>query len=330
VTSSPDYLTIKYDSAGTLLWMRVYNYAYEDMTRSVTVDDSDNIIVTGYSTDSSQYYNWDWCTIKYRPNGDTVWAHREDVGRDDRAYSVTVDRYSNGVLVAGGLGTDGTIVKYDGTTGSEIWRRSFNWVGLIVGISTDNNHNIYFTSLYTPPGSWFGDFLVMKCDSFGDSLWATTYDGGYDDGTRGIVVDKFGSVIVFGASMDGYPGSQPPEQADYVTIKYSPTTDFEEISPNVFPSQYKLNQNFPNPFNGNTTIQYEISTISNVNLKIYDILGREVKTLVDEFQVAGPKTVSFDASGLPSGVYFYRLHAWNTSASSGLGFTSVKKMVIAK
>ncbi|MDI6767871.1 MAG: T9SS type A sorting domain-containing protein [Bacteroidota bacterium] len=156
-------------------------------------------------------------------------------------------------------------------------------------------------------GSWFGDFLVMKCDSFGDSLWATTYDGGYDDGTRGIVVDKFGGVIVFGASMDGYPGSQPPEQADYVTIKYSPTTDFEEISPNVFPSQYKINQNYPNPFNGNTIIRYAISTISNVNIKVFDILGREVTTLVNEQETPGRYSIQWDASGYQSGVYTYRL-----------------------
>ncbi|MDI6765317.1 MAG: hypothetical protein QME52_00570 [Bacteroidota bacterium] len=150
VTVSPDYVTVKYDTAGTLLWMRVYNYAYEDIAQCVTVDDSDNIIVTGYSTDSSQSYNWDWCTIKYSSSGDTLWMKREDVGRDDRAYSTTIDRSSNGVLVAGGLGKDGTIVKYNGTTRSELWRKNFNWVGLIVGISTDNNHNIYFTSLYTP------------------------------------------------------------------------------------------------------------------------------------------------------------------------------------
>lgn len=71
----------------------------------------------------------------------------------------------------------------------------------------------------------------------------------------------------------------------------------------------KITQNYPNPFNPVTTIQYEVATESRIRLKLYDITGREITTLVDEVKPAGEYRVSFDASGLPSGVYIYRIEA---------------------
>jgi hypothetical protein len=85
---------------------------------------------------------------------------------------------------------------------------------------------------------------------------------------------------------------------------------------------YKLEQNYPNPFNPSTSIRYSIIQPGKVVLKVYDILGREITTLVNQFQVAGNYTVNFDASKLASGVYFYRIE-------SG-AFQNVKKMMLLK
>ena len=73
------------------------------------------------------------------------------------------------------------------------------------------------------------------------------------------------------------------------------------------PFTYSLSQNFPNPFNPTTTIRYQLPESGKVSLIIYDILGREVKTLVNEFKINGKYEVSFNASSLASGVYLYRL-----------------------
>ena len=81
-------------------------------------------------------------------------------------------------------------------------------------------------------------------------------------------------------------------------------------------------QNYPNPFNLATVIDFQMPASSFATLKVYDILGRNVATLVDGMQQAVYKSVSFDASALPSGVYFYRLQAGN--------FASMKKMLLAK
>jgi hypothetical protein len=88
------------------------------------------------------------------------------------------------------------------------------------------------------------------------------------------------------------------------------------------PSQYALSQNYPNPFNPTTSITYAIPEAQYVMLKVYDSYGREVKTLVDKEQTSGVYTVSFDASALTSGIYFYKIQAGE--------FTQVKKMTLTK
>ena len=88
------------------------------------------------------------------------------------------------------------------------------------------------------------------------------------------------------------------------------------------PSTYSLSQNFPNPFNPTTVIAYQIAAAGHVTLKIYDLLGRAVKTLIDEQQSAGTQSVTFDANDLSAGVYFYRLESGT--------FVEAKKLVLLK
>ena len=88
------------------------------------------------------------------------------------------------------------------------------------------------------------------------------------------------------------------------------------------PAEYKLEQNYPNPFNPSTTINYALPKSSNVTLKIYDMLGNEVRTVVNAFVPAGNHSVNFDASTLASGIYFYKIVAGD--------FTDAKKMTLVK
>jgi hypothetical protein len=88
------------------------------------------------------------------------------------------------------------------------------------------------------------------------------------------------------------------------------------------PSTYALSQNYPNPFNPSTTINFDLPTDGNVSLKLYDMSGKEVATLVNEVRSAGYYSVNFNASQLTSGVYFYTISADN--------FTATKKMLLVK
>jgi hypothetical protein len=90
----------------------------------------------------------------------------------------------------------------------------------------------------------------------------------------------------------------------------------------IVPSDFSLNQNFPNPFNPSTRIIYQLPQSGNIVLKVYDILGREVETLVNGFQNEGRYEINFDASLLTSGVYIYQLRTEN--------YVNTKKMILLK
>ncbi|MCH7772115.1 MAG: T9SS type A sorting domain-containing protein [Bacteroidetes bacterium] len=98
-------------------------------------------------------------------------------------------------------------------------------------------------------------------------------------------------------------------------------TSTENLS-NILPKHFSLDQNYPNPFNPSTSIQYAVSSMQFVSLKVYDLLGREVATLVNEEKPVGNYEVEFIGDGLTSGIYFYQLRAGN--------YVETKKMVLLR
>ncbi|MFA7419602.1 MAG: alpha-amylase family glycosyl hydrolase [Melioribacteraceae bacterium] len=120
---------------------------------------------------------------------------------------------------------------------------------------------------------------------------------------------------------------EPGEFRIYTTVKL-PTPEQGILlgvdQSDELPTQFKLEQNFPNPFNPETTISYKIQAASQVSLKVYDVLGREVVTLVNEYRQPGVYNSTFNTlhSSLTSGVYFYRLQAGE--------FSETKKMILLK
>lgn len=103
--------------------------------------------------------------------------------------------------------------------------------------------------------------------------------------------------------------------------KSATVTNVAPIS-SAFPIGFKLEQNYPNPFNPSTTIKYSITKNSNIAIRIFDLRGKEIKTLVDEFHNAGYYSVNFNSEGLSSGVYFYKIYTD--------GFSETKQMLLIK
>ncbi|MBX7047444.1 MAG: T9SS type A sorting domain-containing protein [Ignavibacteria bacterium] len=98
-------------------------------------------------------------------------------------------------------------------------------------------------------------------------------------------------------------------------------TGFTQTSSEI-PDKFSLSQNYPNPFNPSTQINYELPITNYVSLKVYDNLGNEVETLVAEKQNTGSYSVDFNATSLPSGIYFYKLTTEK--------FSETKKMILIK
>jgi len=126
-----------------------------------------------------------------------------------------------------------------------------------------------------------------------------------------LVITLFSSTILLASE---------GEAVSAVGTLSSITTDVTDISDS--PTEFSLEQNHPNPFNPTTTISYALPKSSYVTLKVYDINGQEVKTLVNKAQNVGYYTATFDASSLSSGLYFYTLQSDD--------FISTKKMILLK
>ena len=120
------------------------------------------------------------------------------------------------------------------------------------------------------------------------------------------------------------------ESGSYVTeiekLDFNITTAVENDG--TLPNNFRLNQNFPNPFNPSTVISYNLPSSSFVNLKLFDILGKEIKELINEIKDSGYYEISIEAKGLTSGIYFYRLNAYPTDRT--VNFSETKKMVVIK
>ncbi|MDP1677896.1 MAG: T9SS type A sorting domain-containing protein [Bacteroidota bacterium] len=134
------------------------------------------------------------------------------------------------------------------------------------------------------------------------------------------VGDKFASMAgVLHYSFGRYK-IVPRTNADFVG--FSPVLGVQITRNNVLPGEYSLEQNYPNPFNPSTTFSYSLKNAGTVLLKVYNVIGQEVATLVNEYQTSGTYSVKFDASKLSTGMYLYRISSGN--------FVQVKKMLLVK
>lgn len=223
-----DYLTIKYNASGDTVWVARYDGPDHgmDIARDIAVDDQGNVYVTGYSWDTA--HAEDYLTIKYGPDGDTLWTARY-AGPDytDRPNALAIDNSGN-VYVTGrsedSLGwsddcvtikysPDGDslwVARYDGPTSDDEWTRA---------IAVDDSGNVYVTGHGWGTSSY--DYLTIKYNASGDTLWTAYYDGpgGESDTAVAIALDGFGNIYVTGVSH-----AYDPEW-DYLTIKYSPSGD---------------------------------------------------------------------------------------------------------
>ncbi|MEJ2615306.1 MAG: T9SS type A sorting domain-containing protein, partial [Ignavibacteriaceae bacterium] len=181
------------------------------------------------------------------------------------------------------------------TNAGESWKSSKCGLSNLYGISfIDKNNGIIVG----------GQGNILLTTDRG-KVWQPQKSGTFNDlaavannGSNWVVTGGFGTIL----------------KSDYSLVSVK--------SNSKIPTSFGLKQNYPNPFNPSTTISYSVPYTSYVVLKVYDILGKEVATLVNEEKSAGIYRINFTANNLSSGVYFYRIQAGNYSA--------VKKFVLLR
>jgi hypothetical protein len=199
----PDYLTLKYNIAGNLLWSAIYNGPGDsiDMPSDIAVDVFGNVYVTGRSWGHpDSFSDYDWATVKYDSGGNELWVRRYNgVGNyNDFPNDLAVDQvgyiYVTGESADLSLDSDLTTIKYD-SNGNEVWviRDDSRYSGNAITMDTFGNHYVAVSPMQA-------DMIVIKYDSNGTELRQFQYDGGIDEEASFIVLEPMGNLIVAGSS----------------------------------------------------------------------------------------------------------------------------------
>ncbi len=243
-------------------------------------------------------------------NGGTQWT----VADSGVPSNVTVSAFGgNGsnVFAATSVGL------YESRDGGLTWAVSDSGLPADISLNTCTVSGNAGATILAAPTQSNGEDYSEYLSTDGGSSWNPIDDGMIPATVACSLVDS--NRIFLGITYGGAAGGSQ-WGVWYWSLK--PLTSVRGSGLAARPTNFQLDQNYPNPFNPTTVISYKLSAVSNVTLKVYDILGREVARLVNEKQSAGNYSVTFDGSRLASGVYFYRLAAGD--------FVSVKKLVLLK
>ncbi len=227
-----DFLTLKYDSNGVLLWDRTYNSPsnLSDAVYFISIDNSNNIYISGISYGSGS--GQDFCIIKYNSHGDSQWVKRYNglANQDDRLYAMTVDKTGN-VIVTGStidtlLNYRYCTIKYD-PLGNQLWVRKYDRnysLNFASGIQTDSIDNIYVSgSTQSSPSQV--DITTIKYTPNGDSLWVRIFNQIYNisPNSYSMALDKSGNVYLTGfSSPTGLSNDN-----DYISLRYNTNGDLQ-------------------------------------------------------------------------------------------------------
>ena len=301
-----DYV-VKYNSFGTTQWVRfIQDITAQDF--NIETDSSGNAYLSGNLFDSTSFGNlhangpqwiYDYFVTKIGPDGDFIWLNEIPPGNN--------------------LG-DATIGNANFLSCSE------NGDTYITGFFRGE---INFGNGVTLSPFDYYDVFVISYNEDGEVQWAKAAGSNTFDQGSGIIVNENGTCYISGLVSENSVFDTISITGGYrnlylARLKFDNVVNVEnELPANTqVANEFSLIQNYPNPFNPTTKISWQSPVGSHQTLIVYDLLGNEIATLVDEYKSAGKYEATFNASGLSSGIYFYRLRAGS--------FIETRKMILMK
>jgi len=315
-----DVWVIKTDADGDSLWSRTFGGTAAEESRSIIRTADANFAIGGF-TESRGAGQRDYWLIKMNDAGDTLWS-RTYGGIYGEMLAGLCQTPDGGYLLVGNtmsfgaIGTDAWVVKTD-ADGDSLWNHRLGGAGTDVYFSAvPGNAGGCVLAGYTESfGAQLTDYWLVGTDANGDTLWTRVFGGDNYEILRGMLRTSDGGLM-----LAGYTSSYGAGGQDVWLLKTS--SELAADDPLILhPSSFSLST-YPNPFNPVTTIGFDVPVPANVRVTVFDLLGRNVATIVDERLVPGSYQRVWDASSLPSGMYWCRLEAGS--------FTATRKMLLLK
>lgn len=335
-----DPMVVKLDYAGNVIWKKVYRfnvanpnyYPSSEPTKIIPMTDG-GFVVVGF-TNSILQNGSHILVFRVSSTGLLMWsANYGTTAAFHWGNSIVLD--GNNLVVTGyrriGNAQDAIMMKIPAAGGVPLWTRVWD-----PQANTETGYDIIRSNQSTASIGYAvtGDVSLNSQDGF---IWRTNANGLLDSSTcnnsttlsrvvNDIRLDSFLLIRVTKYCKDFTPTILTTNYRENTiclgTFALLPEEEINNDNPVEEVDSYGLSQNYPNPFNPSTTIKFQIPVEGNVSVKVYDISGKLVAELVNEFMQTGRHSVQFNGSNLSSGAYYYRIDA--------NGFTDIKKMLLIK
>lgn len=293
-------LLMRLDADGNILWSDTLT-GNNIMPQFVTEQSDGHILcVSQILSESGGIQAFDLCAVECSANGDSLWSHCAGAGDFNHSCEEVLKMPDGNMIFTGGHWTCGSegmgnpwIVRWNilgDTVGSTTYGADCDYLGYARDIIAAQSGGYVLT------GMW--DIVMLRIAENGDSLWSLSLNPQYYSGTKVVqlsdrsfviagMVNSWGNVFLMKTTPDPIP-----ENADQPVI--------------LKPTSFSLSA-FPNPFNPSTQIVFSLEKEQVITLRVFDVSGRIVMSLIDGKTAAGEHRMALDGSNLPSGVYFVRL-----------------------
>jgi hypothetical protein len=326
--SIPAIVLIRLNDQGDTLWTRTFGYSNSNevpISMLSTPDGGYLLNCVNYGPNSSNAW-----LIKVNDQGDSIWSRSFGQGGYGAEWFETIlmtaegDFLAAGQIDPAGLQDPGNVwLMKISSAGDSLWSRALGQDSLYESFlkiipTSDNEYLMAIWRFSTLNPDTSSMLWLVKINDQGDTLWSRSFqaDGELENGA-GLLQGSDGNYrVIRGTNAT----EQLPAFLNLLCIE-GPTNGVAP-DPTITPVRFSLHPCSPNPFNPTTSISYELPAASFVTLRVYDIAGHLVTTLIEGREEPGPHRATFDGSGLASGIYLAKLQAGT--------FTQTQKLVLLK